>query len=70
MYGELETALRAGLHPGEVDRIDGLRDLDSRLARYEASVTAALLHATEDFIARLSRNPVDALDVPDLWNAP
>jgi hypothetical protein len=70
MYRELDAAVRGGLSSGEIDRIDTLRELDDRLARYEALVTGALSEATEDFITKLSRHPSDALDVTDLWNVP
>jgi hypothetical protein len=69
MQAELETALRSGLPIGELDRLDLLRDLDSRLGAYQECVATALERATEDFIARLSLHPAAALDLPELQSA-
>lgn len=63
---DLEAALRSGLPIGELERLDSLRILDTQLGQYQDAVAAALGAATEEFIARLSLHPVDALDVPGL----
>ncbi|OIQ85657.1 hypothetical protein GALL_324950 [mine drainage metagenome] len=69
MQTDLETALRSGLPIGELDRLDLLRDLDRRLGTYQECVATALERATEEFIARLSLHPADALDLPELQSA-
>ncbi|WP_029289311.1 hypothetical protein [Cellulomonas sp. HZM] len=55
--GELGDVL-AGMDPGaEVGRLDELRALDARLARYEDGVRRALLAATDRLIVRLATDP-------------
>lgn len=66
MHRDLEAALRSGLPMTEIGRLDTLRDLDNRLATYEAGIEAALETATEDFITRLSMHPANALDLQGL----
>lgn len=70
MHRELEVALRSGLPLSEIGRLDTLRSLDGRLARYEESVGAALEAATEDFITRLTLHPAGVLDLSPLCGVP
>ncbi len=62
LYSELLEALRVTLPADEVGRIEPLRDLDARLAEYQASVDATLDSTTAEFIRRLATDPAASLD--------
>lgn len=63
---ELEAVLgghRAGTH---LDQLTALRDLDTRLVRYQDGVDAALARSTERLIGHLAWHPDTVLDpVPE-----
>lgn len=63
---ELEAVL-GGTRPGaRVDQLTTLRELDSRLVRYQDGVDAALAKATERLIGHLAGQPDAVLDpVPE-----
>ena len=58
---DLVCAVLDGAPLGELDRLDVLRDLDRRLARYEAMVDRALGGATDEFIQTLALDPAASL---------
>ncbi|MBB2922259.1 hypothetical protein [Cellulomonas cellasea] len=55
---ELLRSLRAGLPMAEVHQLEALRDLDGRLARYQAEVDLAFAAATDRFVEHLADEPV------------
>ncbi len=54
---ELLRSLRAGLPMAEVHQLEALRELDERLARYQAQVDAAFAEATDRFVEHLADHP-------------
>jgi hypothetical protein len=56
---ELLRSLRAGLPMAEVHHLEALRDLDGRLADYQAEVDAAFVEATDRFVEHLAGEPAD-----------
>lgn len=54
---ELLRSLRAGLPMAEVHQLEALRDLDGRLARYQAEVDRAFATATDRFVEHLAEEP-------------
>jgi hypothetical protein len=54
---ELLRSLRAGLPMAEVHQLEALRDLDGRLARYQAEVDTAFAAATDRFVEHLAGEP-------------
>src|SRR5690606_31247203 len=57
MHAELVTQVLGGGPSIDLDRLEALRDLDRRLARYEEAVSIALDTATSEFIRRVAADP-------------
>lgn len=57
MHAELVTQVLGGGPSIDLDRLEALRDLDRRLARYEEAVSVALDAATSEFIRRAAADP-------------
>jgi hypothetical protein len=58
---ELVTALQDSGAPPELGSLGALRELDHRLASYEATVSEALGGATDELIRRLAMDPSASL---------
>jgi len=56
-HAELVEHVLGGGPAIELDRLQALRELDKRLARYEQAVTEALEAATTEFIRRVAVDP-------------
>ena len=62
LYSELLEAVQVARPREEVRRIETLRDMDVRLAKYQASVGATLDATTAEFIRRLATDPAASLE--------
>jgi len=62
LYSELLEAVQVARPREEVRRIETLRDMDVRLAKYQASVGATLDATTAEFIRRLVTDPAASLE--------
>ncbi|NKY08353.1 hypothetical protein HF998_15430, partial [Cellulomonas hominis] len=56
---ELAAAVRGALPIAEVHELPRLRDLDTRLARYETRLADALRELTDRYIEQLARDVTD-----------
>lgn len=70
MHSELCEHVLGGGPSIELDRLEALRALDKRLARYEQSVTEALDAATTEFIRRVAVDPTAMFHGIEDENAP
>ncbi len=62
---DLEAVLGPRVPGSDVSRLEELRDLDQRLARYQAGVEEAFVAATDALIDRLATDP-EALSLTEL----